>query len=498
MIEELDLRVLKAITTDKVNALTFAYRFDHTLFDQPAQNFAKLALDYTKTFRSPPTKRTLLDRHKGNSLFTSEIEYVWNEIESYECDIAEYPYDLQEMKKRFQMNAVDVIRRKAAEEDPDNPENPEDYFNKLSLEISRVTSLDLERTHTQRPVGDYVDEFLEKYETRKQNPESTIEIKTGYSMIDELSGGFSPSELFIIGGESGQGKSQCLLNLAKQMWLQGNKIDTPYKSIVPGKNVLYLSLEMPYEDCFDRFMSTLVNVPNRPLRKSSLNPEEESRLKKAGDFIKRYQEMGYYFDIVDVPRGVTVEDMELRYQDALLKYRPEIVIVDYLGLMDHKAMSNEPDWLKLGAISASLHEFGRVYDCIVGTAAQLTDLKRGANSSQEEARRVGMHRWGRSSLIMHNVNFAIQIETRLNEESFPDLKVHVVKNRKGPVGHGSWIKNFSNSSVVDIPYDKKNVLGDISANIPDLIKSIQEAKNKEKEAKKDLKRESLQKSITPP
>ena len=207
MIEELDLRVLKAITTDKVNALTFAYRFDHTLFDQPAQQFAKLALDYTKTFRAPPTKRTLLDRHKGNSLFTSEIEYTWNEIENFECDIGEYPYDLQELKKRYQTNAVEVIRRKAAEEDPDNPENPEEYFNKLSLEISRVTSLDLERTHTQRPVGDYIEEFKDRYETRRMNPEATNEIPTGYSMIDTLYGGIAGGELAIVGAETNRGKA---------------------------------------------------------------------------------------------------------------------------------------------------------------------------------------------------------------------------------------------------------------------------------------------------
>ena len=46
--EELDLKILKGILTDKVNALTFAHRYDHTLFDEDSERFAKLVIDYIK------------------------------------------------------------------------------------------------------------------------------------------------------------------------------------------------------------------------------------------------------------------------------------------------------------------------------------------------------------------------------------------------------------------------------------------------------------------
>jgi len=481
MIDELDLKILKCLVNDKVSALTFAFRYDSTLFDEDSSRFAKLVLDYIKHFRSPPTRRTLLDRHKNNAHLTSNIEEVWDEIDALEYDTNEYPYDLGEIKKRYQFRAVEQIRQRAAEEDPDNLENPEEYFNKLSLELSRVNSINLERTHTQKPAADYVDEFTEQYESRKMNPEIMPEIKTGYSMIDSVYGGASPGELIMIGGETAAGKSMLLNNMAKQMWLQGNTINTPKEELVRGYNVLYFSLEMPYEDCFIRFLASLANVPQRSLSKSLLTPEEEVRVNQAYNFLKIYQETGYYFDIVDVPRNLTIEEVELRYQDAMLRYRPEVVVVDYMGLMHSQAFEKEQDWLKMGAISASLHEFARAYDCVMITAAQLTDLKRSSTGSQEEGRRVGVHRWGRSSLIMHNVNLGIQIESRPNERSFPDLKIHVVKNRKGPLGQGNLIKNFANASLVDVPFDQREMAGDVSSSIPDLIRSIQEAKNKEKE-----------------
>jgi replicative DNA helicase len=477
MMEELDLKVLKGIITDKVNALTFTYRYDSTLFDEDSERFAKLVLDYIKHFRAPPTKRTLIDRHKNNSHITDLIENAWDEVEAVESNAYEFQYDLGELKKRYQQRAVDIIRERASAEDPDNPDNPEEYFNKLSLEISRVTALDMERTHTQKPVGDYVDEFQEGYESRRQAPEESPEIKTGYSMIDAVAGGVSPGELIMIGGETNSGKSMLLNNMAKQIWMQDNTLDM-VSDFRRGYNVLYFSLEMPYQDCFIRFLASLANVPQRSLQKSTLTREEDERVKQAYKFIKQYQENGYYFDIVDVPRNLTIEEVELRYHDAMLRYRPDVVVVDYMGLMHSKALAKEQDWLKLGGISSSLHEFARAYDCVVITAAQLTDLKRNSNSgSKEEGQRVGVHRWGRSSLIMHNVNLGIQIETRPNERSFPDLKIHVVKNRKGPLGQGNLVKNFANASLIDVPFDQNEMPGDVSADIPNLIKAIQDAKN---------------------
>ena len=856
MNEELDLRVLKGIVNDKVNALTFVYRYDHTLFDEEIQRFAKLVLDYTKHFRSPPTRRTLLDRHDGNSNLTQLINDSWDELDSLEYDIKEYAYDVSELKHRFQVRGVEEVKAQAASEDVDNLSDPEGYFNKLALAINRITSLELERSHIQKPVGDYVDEFAEGYESRRLNPESCPEIKTGFSMIDAVTGGVAPSELIMVGAETNGGKmlpldtliptplgfremgslklgdkvfgrdgkvcsiiaesnveitdgwkfifsdgsevtshdnhewltfdrkeqvglnkhtpefraksrakkkSRCIKNtkpwlteanknrkynllpmptgtirtskeiaqtlivgknkranhcipiaapieipekellidpylfgcwlgdgsskdgaitsmdqeivdafvnvgytiksfrtrtykngvtskastykftgltkllhtlgvygnkhiphdylwaskeqrlallqglmdtdgcvseigkidfvntneqiangvahlvrslgerctitkgeaklygrvtgpkwtvrfsstapvfrlsrklerqnlksrlkfryitdavrvcsvpmkciqvdsadhlylctenfipthnsmllnaFGKHIWLQDNTIDTPPDSFTRGYNVLYFSLEMPYQDCFIRFLASLANVPQRALAKSTLMQEEMRRVNKAYEFIKKYQENGYYFDIVDVPRNLTIEELELRYHDALLRYHPDVVIVDYMGLMNSKLFAKEQDWLKMGAIAASLHEFARAYDCVVITAAQLTDLKRSSQGSQEESRRVGVHRWGRSSLIMHHVNTGIQIETRQNEINFPDLKIHVVKNRKGPLGEGALIKNFANASLVDVPFDQRELPGDVSSKIPALIKSIQEAKNKSRD-----------------
>jgi replicative DNA helicase len=475
MIDELDLKILKGITTNKVSALSFIYGYNYELFDEDTQRFAKLVLDYTKSFKSPPTKRTLLDRHSGNPDLQKIINQSWSEIDEIEYDDKEYSYDLSLMKERYKKLTVEKIKERV---DAEGSEDPEKFYKKLNLDLQRLASVELARTHKQMPVGDYIEEFEESLENRKLNPESIPEIKTGYSMIDSITGGIAPGELWMAGGESNSGKSQILNNFGRQLWMQGNTIDTEPNKFVRGYNILYFSLEMPYEDCFVRFLASVANVPSKSLiRPDLLTTEEISRLNKAKGFIKAYQDAGYYFDIVDVPRNLTIQEVELRYNDALLRYRPDIVIVDYMGLMHSLEFAKEQDWLRMGAISASLHEFARAYDCAVVTAAQLTDLKRNTQKNSEENKRVGMHRWGRSSLIMHHVNVGIQIETRPSERMLPDMKLHVVKNRKGPLGEGSIIKNFANALLIDIPYDERDMPKDVTDSIPDLIKQIQEQKN---------------------
>jgi replicative DNA helicase len=474
-----DLGVLKGITSDKVSGITFAHSFDHTLFSPEYSTFGKLCIDYLKAFRDVPTRRTLTERHHPNIDTVGLINKVWDELDNFDYNQHEFNYDLTKLKKRYQKSAVNKIRARAEQEG--SVEDPGAFFKDLALRIQDVARLDLARGFTQMPAGDYIEEFAERYEARRLHPEQAPEVNTGYSLIDLVTGGLAPAELIMVGAESNGGKSMLLSNMAIQLWMQDNDISMK-SGFRKGYNILYFSLEMPYEDCFVRFLGRVANVPQRSLTSSSLDKRQDESVKKAYEFIKLYQEAGYYFDIVDVPRGATIEEIELRYNDALLKYRPDIVVVDYMGLMHNEAFAKEQDWLRMGAIAASLHEFARAYGVVVITAAQLTDIKRDSKSkTSEEYKRVGMHRWGRSSLIMHHVNLGIQIETRPGERNFPDMKYHVVKNRKGPLGVGNMIKNFANASLIDVPCSKDNQ-GDISPeDIPSLIEKVQTRTDDEEE-----------------
>ena len=263
---------------------------------------------------------------------------------------------------------------------------------------------------------------------------------TGYSYIDRVTDGLRPGELLLIGGESGGGKSMLLMNMALQIWLQNNNIDMDESQFGPGNSVLYFSLEMPFKPCRNRVYGRLSNNPTKKIRAAQLNTEEAGQLKKVLRFINKYP---HQFEIVDIPRGATMESLELIYEEAKTMYDPKVIVIDYLGLMDYDGTDME-DWLKLGKIAEKIHEFARVHNCIVLSAVQLNRTK-----GAKEEDKIGLHRIGRSALIMQNANIAIQIETRPNEKNFPDMKYHLIKNRDGELGSAVLIKNLACGTLLD-------------------------------------------------
>jgi replicative DNA helicase len=186
--------------------------------------------------------------------------------------------------------------------------------------------------------------------------------------------------------------------------------------------------------------------PSKKIRNATLNVDEAEKLKKSLRFIKNYP---YEFEIVDIPRGATMESMELIFEEAKANYDPKIVVIDYLGLMSYEGPEME-DWLKLGKIAEKVHEFARVHNLIVLSAIQLNRAKGGKDTEDK----IGLHRIGRSALIMQNANIGVQIETRPNEKSYPDMKYHLIKNRDGELGQGKLIKNLAAGTLIDDKVDE--------------------------------------------
>ena len=82
------------------------------------------------------------------------------------------------------------------------------------------------------------------------------------------------------------------------MWMQKNTVFS--NNFVRGYNVLYFSLEMPYEACARRTMARIADVPMYALRDAALNKFQIEALRRSTDFIERYP---YEFEIVDIFNG---------------------------------------------------------------------------------------------------------------------------------------------------------------------------------------------------
>lgn len=444
MSNNLDLSILKCLTTNKKHALDFSNDCDAKLFVSDIWNFANIVIGYVKTYKELPTLRVITEKlSKGNNdKLIENITNTWNQVSQVVYDEKEYKHDLEKLKKRYAEKQISSVKESLIKYEPGTMDVSKAVL-ELQKTVQTIKSLNQVKAYERKTLKEAVPIFREEYDAKLHDPNFDRGLRTGYSYLDSVTDGLRPGELILVGGESGGGKSMLLMNIAIQMWLQGNDMDMDPANFGPGNSILYFSLEMPFKPCLNRVLSRLSGAASKKIRAATLNETEALKLKKSLKFIQKYP---HQFEIVDIPRGATMESLELIYEEAKVTYDPKIIVIDYLGLMDYEGGAEMEDWLKLGKVAEKIHEFARVHNVVVLSAVQLNRNKGGGKKEEEK---IGLHRIGRSALIMQNANIAVQIETRANEKNYPDMNYHVIKNRDGELGKGSLIKNLSCGTLVD-------------------------------------------------
>jgi replicative DNA helicase len=136
----------------------------------------------------------------------------------------------------------------------------------LSIQESRAAKDDGGRTPeeivTQFPGG--ISQFLDP-STRSQG------MPTGFTKLDDMTGGLKEGELIIIAGRPGHGKSAISLNIAEHLTLSPRQ----------RKAVAYFSLEMTGESLLNRLICSVARVDQMKFRAGFLTKEERERVQAA-------------------------------------------------------------------------------------------------------------------------------------------------------------------------------------------------------------------------
>jgi len=434
----LDLSILKVLISNKKHAVDFANDCDAKLFSPDVWAFANLVVNYVKTYKDIPTLRVLIEKlGKGsNEKLIDHVTKVWDTLSQLEYDDKEYKHDLDKLKKRYAEKQISSVKDTLAKLEPGTMDVSK-AMGDMQKTIQTIKDLSKTKSFESKNIKDYLPSFVEKFNAKKNNPELEIGLMTNYSFLDFATNGLKPADFVLIAGESGFGKSLFLNNIAIQVWMQNNKIgDADFSS---GKNIIYFSLEMPYEDCFNRLLSRLAGVPSRNIENAKLSKEDFLKVKMALDFIDKYP---YQFKIVDII-DVSSSDIENILNNSEDKY--DAIFVDYLGIMKTNEKLEDSDWLTQGQISYELRAIARKQEIPMFSAVQLNRK----SSSKDSSENIGLNRLARSGTIATHATHVIQIESRQNEEKYPDFLCHLIKCRKGPKVKGTLIKNLACATLID-------------------------------------------------
>ena len=240
------------------------------------------------------------------------------------------------------------------------------------------------------------------------------------------------------------GKSIIMHNIGVNAYLGPNNPFIPLERVAQnsGYNVLYFSLEMPKESIERRIDSCMGELYYKQIRDGALSIEDKKKYYRLLKFQEQYSKR---FHIVDIPSGATTREIELKFVEIRdNQFKPDLVIVDYMGIMSSNNPEGKSDWEMLGEITKELHEFARVYEVPVITGSQVNRPKE-AGKQEYSTNRIA-----RSGMATTNANIIVQIGCRGDDEYLrSDMPMFITKMRDGEKGAFTLSKNFAKMKVID-------------------------------------------------
>lgn len=193
-------------------------------------------------------------------------------------------------------------------------------------------------------------EIIEQLHARK---ELITGIPTGFEKLDYLTSGLQPSDLVIIAGRPGLGKTSLTLNIAA------------YAAMEHGISIGIFSLEMTKEQLMLRMLSNKSKVNYSNIRSGYIKDEDLEKLVHAAD------ELGQAKIYIDDTPAISVLEIRAKTRRQKRDKGLDMIIVDYLQLMrgSRRVESRERE---IAEISGSLKALAKELSIPVIAVSQLS------------------------------------------------------------------------------------------------------------------------------
>jgi replicative DNA helicase len=154
-------------------------------------------------------------------------------------------------------------------------------------------------------------------------------LATGFTDLDHLMGGLQPSDLVILAGRPGMGKTALATNIAYNIALEYRGRPRPDGSIetVHGGIVGFFSLEMSAEQLATRILSEQTEVSSSKIRRGDITESDFGKLVAASQMM---QSIPLY---IDETGGVTIAQLAARARRLKRQRGLDLMIVDYIQLL---------------------------------------------------------------------------------------------------------------------------------------------------------------------
>jgi replicative DNA helicase len=193
-------------------------------------------------------------------------------------------------------------------------------------------------------------------------------LSTGLRDLDKKTGGLHPSDLLILAGRPGMGKSALATKIAfgaAESMLANARMDDP--AAMPKNSVVIFSLEMSAEQLANRLLSEESRVSGDRIRRGEIGERDFAKFVSVS---KKLQHLPLYID--DTP-AITLSALRTRCRRLQRTKGLGLVVIDYLQLMRPSAgVRAESRVLEISMITQGLKALAKELKIPVMALSQLS------------------------------------------------------------------------------------------------------------------------------
>jgi replicative DNA helicase len=154
-------------------------------------------------------------------------------------------------------------------------------------------------------------------------------IATGLIELDRKMGGLQPSDLIIVAGRPGMGKTALATNIAFNIARSHEDKPKPdgTRETVNGGIVGFFSLEMSAEQLATRIIAEQAAVPSYKIRRGDIGEPEFHRIAQAA---RDMQTIPFY---IDQSGGLSIAQLAARARRLKRQHGLDVLVIDYLQLL---------------------------------------------------------------------------------------------------------------------------------------------------------------------
>lgn len=339
---EAERRVISAMLNSETSCVEIMTNIGEDDFYNPLnRNTFLLAKSLYTTGIKPTFIEVIKEGHKLGFIETPQQTAEIKDIAQSYIDDENTPYWINQVRNASKGRKAQRLIRQCAEQIQRSDVDVNNFVRQTGSDFMALAmDTETERIDTGKDiaelgiklVSDNVEKWRKIQEEARMFGQLPMEgVPTGFPKLDNLTLGYKPGDLIILGAQTGHGKTAFAINTAMAVCVDAKK------------PILYVNTEMSNKQIAYRWGTILSQIPLQRLRTGSLTNGELSQVKNTYSMLT---ESGFYTAYMP---NLTPDKLQTLARKAKLQYGIELLILDYVGRME-KSDPRLQEWQVLSQI----------------------------------------------------------------------------------------------------------------------------------------------------